>query len=123
MMQLTNELYKFKVENLTKCPEWQFALESLVQLVAPFAPHTAEELWHDLGHEDSVNKDHWPIFDISLAKADNVKLAVQVNGKLKGVIEVAEGSSQEDAVTAAKELKALEGVDLNQAQKGNFCSE
>ena len=61
MMKLTNELYELKAKDgFVGGNSWLFALESLVQLVAPFAPHTADELWSQFGHEDSVNKDHWP---------------------------------------------------------------
>jgi len=58
-------------------------------LVAPFAPHIAEELWSDLGHEYSVNMDHWPQLDERYLVEDTVTLAVQVNGKVRAEISVA----------------------------------
>jgi len=64
MMKACNNLYEIKAKDGFKNKQvWQFVLESLIMLVAPFAPHTAEELWHNLGHEDSVNIDHWPEWD------------------------------------------------------------
>jgi len=76
-------------------------LEPLVQLVAPFAPHIAEELWERLGHKHSVFDSNWPAFDASLAADEMVTVAVQVNGKTRGTIVVAPGASQDDAVKAA----------------------
>ncbi|HKW10595.1 MAG TPA: leucine--tRNA ligase [Gemmatimonadaceae bacterium] len=73
----------------------------LVQLVSPFAPHVAEELWERLGKTGSVFDAGWPAFDASLAAEDLVTIAVQVNGKLRGTIQLAPDSSEEGAVAAA----------------------
>ena len=64
-------------------------------LVAPFAPHAAEELWQDLGHSDSVHRDHWPELNESALKRDQMTLAVQVNGKVRGEITVPTDESEE----------------------------
>src|SRR5690606_26254891 len=80
MMKATNELYELKAKaGFTDEQSWRFALESLVQLVAPFAPHTADELWQQLGHTDSVNKDHWPEWNDKYLVQDTITIAVQVN--------------------------------------------
>jgi leucyl-tRNA synthetase len=63
MMKCVNDLYILKTKGFDDSESWQFALESLVALVGPFAPHTAEELWHQLGHDSTVNKDSWPEWD------------------------------------------------------------
>jgi len=76
-------------------------VEPLVQLVAPFAPHVAEELWERLGHKRSIFDCGWPSFDPELAADELVTLAVQVNGKTRGTIQVAPDATQEDAVAAA----------------------
>ncbi|MFL5614761.1 MAG: leucine--tRNA ligase [Gemmatimonadaceae bacterium] len=73
----------------------------LVQLVAPFAPHIAEELWERFGGTTSVFDAGWPVYDASLAAEDLVTIAVQVNGKLRGTIQVAQGTGQEAAMQAA----------------------
>ena len=73
----------------------------LVQLVAPYAPHIAEELWERLGATDSVMNGGWPAFDEALAREDSIQLAVQVNGKLRGTIMVAREVTQDAAVAAA----------------------
>ena len=73
----------------------------LVQLVAPFAPHIAEELWERFGHDASVFDAGWPTFDPALAAEDAVTIAVQVNGKMRGTVTVPAGSAQEAALAAA----------------------
>lgn len=72
--------------------------ETIVKLLAPIAPHWAEELWQTaLDHEDSVHEQPWPEFDPELAKADEVELAVQLNGKVRTKIVVA-ADAEEDAI-------------------------
>ncbi|HSX44868.1 MAG TPA: class I tRNA ligase family protein [Candidatus Saccharimonadales bacterium] len=101
-MQCTNELYKLKSDKFADRETWQFALESLVMLIAPFAPHIAEELWHQLGHDDSVHIGHWPIFDDRYIVSDTMTIVIQVNGKVRANIEVPNGVGQDDIETAAK---------------------
>jgi len=76
-------------------------VEPLVQLVAPFAPHLAEELWEQLGHDTSVFDSRWPVFDPSLLTEDEIELVVQVSGKTRGRIRVARDVTQESAFAAA----------------------
>jgi leucyl-tRNA synthetase len=76
-------------------------VEPLVQLVSPFAPHVAEELWEQLGHRGSIFDAGWPAFDAALAAEDLVTIAVQVSGKMRGTIQVPSGSAQDVAVSAA----------------------
>ena len=75
-------------------------VEPLVQLVAPFAPHLAEELWEMLGHETSVFDSQWPAYDTAFMKSRTVTIAVQVNGRTRGTVVVAQGAG-EDEVRAA----------------------
>jgi leucyl-tRNA synthetase len=76
-------------------------VEPLVQLVAPFAPHMAEEAWERLGHPVSVMDSGWPAYDADLAREELVQLAVQVNGKLRGTIRVSPNVTQDEALKAA----------------------
>jgi leucyl-tRNA synthetase len=76
-------------------------VDPLVQLVAPFAPHMAEEAWEKLGHSVSVMDSGWPEYDPEMAREELVQLAVQVNGKLRGTIRVAPNVTQDDALRAA----------------------
>ena len=73
----------------------------LVQLVAPFAPHIAEELWERFGHKRSIFESGWPEFDPALAADEFVTMAVQVNGRTRGTIQIAPDATQDDALEAA----------------------
>lgn len=77
------------------------------QLLAPFTPHVAEEIWERLGHDDSVFHTEWPTWDESLMKEDRMKIPVQVNGKTKAVLEVEADAEKEDILAQAK--AAVEG--------------
>jgi leucyl-tRNA synthetase len=76
-------------------------VEPLIQLVAPFAPHIAEELWQKLGHSGSVFDTKWPQYDASLASEEKIELVVQVNGKTRGRLSVVRDIAQDAAVAAA----------------------
>lgn len=101
-MTCVNELYKLKAESFAKSDAWREALTSIVACVAPFAPYIAEELWHQLGHSASVHRDTWPKYDEQYLVQDMVTLAVQINGKLRGTVEVPAGSDEVAAVEQAK---------------------
>jgi leucyl-tRNA synthetase len=77
-------------------------VEPLVQMVAPFAPHVAEELWEMLGHKTSVFDSRWPAFDGSLLVSDTIELVVQVGGKTRGKLVVAKTITQDEALAAAR---------------------
>jgi leucyl-tRNA synthetase len=103
MMSLVNELYKFKAgQPLSQSASWRFALETTTQLLAPMAPHIAEELWQNLGHEESIHISPWPGWDDKLVAEEVITLAVQINGKVRSEIVVAADISQQDAIAAAK---------------------
>jgi len=76
-------------------------VEPVVQLIAPFAPHVAEELWEQLGHTESVFDSGWPGYDPALAAEETIELAVQVNGKLRGTLQVPPSIAQEAALALA----------------------
>ena len=73
----------------------------LVQLASPFAPHIAEELWSVLGETQSIFDSGWPSYDERLVVEDHVTMAVQVNGKTRGTINVSKTASQDEAMAAA----------------------
>jgi leucyl-tRNA synthetase len=90
-------------------------VEPMIPMIAPFAPHLAEELWEALGHEASIfDGANWPEFDAAKAVENTVTVAVQVNGKVRGTIEVAAEADQEraEALARAEEnvTRHLEGV-------------
>jgi leucyl-tRNA synthetase len=78
-------------------------VEPLVVMVAPFAPHMAEELWERLGHAGSIfDGANWPLYDEAKLVEDTVTLVVQVNGKLRGSIDVAKDAAEADVIAAAR---------------------
>ena len=101
-MGALNDLYKYKVDFLAKNDIWQQALEATVTCIAPFAPHMADELWFQLGHHLSIHKDTWPKWDEQHLARDTITVAVQVNGKLRGEIQLAADVSEADAIAAAQ---------------------
>ena len=82
-------------------------VEPLIQLVAPFAPHIAEELWVRLGHPRSIFESGWPAFDADVAADELVTVAVQVNGKTRGTIQISPDAEQETAVAAAMAVSGI----------------
>lgn len=103
MMILVNELYKHNCKS-------KKALMPLVQLLQPFAPHLSEELWHAMKGEGFVVTAPWPQFDPALCKDDTVTMGVQVNGKMRGTIEIPADASEEVAVKEALALAAVTGA-------------
>lgn len=76
--------------------------QTIAKLLAPFAPHVAEELWEMSGGKKFVIEQEWPTFDPALLVADTIVIAVQVNGKLRGQIEVDANASEADILSLAK---------------------
>ncbi|MBP9852453.1 MAG: leucyl-tRNA synthetase [Patescibacteria group bacterium] len=108
LMECVNELYKLKVEDAFASREaWQFALESITQLLAPFAPHISEELWELLGHTDSVHGAIWPVFDEKFLTSNTVTYAVQINGKVRDTIEVAVDADQSTVEAVARQSERV----------------
>ncbi len=113
LMELTNAIYDFdkKIDEANAGDRFalQEAIEALVKMLAPFVPHIAEELWAGLGHTDFVVVAPWPAFDAELAKADELEIPVQINGKMSGrVIVTAEIDDEalQQAVFNDEKIKA-----------------
>ncbi|MGH7196639.1 MAG: class I tRNA ligase family protein [Candidatus Saccharimonadales bacterium] len=104
LMEFTNTLYKLKKEvPFTEAAEsWKQTLKTLVQLLAPFAPHAAEELWQRMGEETSVHISGWPEWDEVALKRDLVTIVVQVNGKVRANLQLSPDATQEEVEQAAK---------------------
>ena len=116
LMECVNELYKLKLDGFTA--EWQPNLEALIQLIQPFAPHMAAELWQQLGHEDQLDFVAWPSWDNDKIVSDQITVVVQVNGKLRAKLdispEIAEDEIKERALADENVQKFLNG---NQPKK------
>jgi len=109
MMILVNEMEKQK--NILNS---QFSI--LNSLLAPFAPHIAEELWQQLGHKDSIFLEKWPEYDPKLVKDEEITLIIQINGKLRDQIKAPAGVKEEEAKRLALEskkvIKYMEGKNI-----------
>lgn len=102
MMEAVNSFYKIKDSaGIGQVVAWKFAIESLLQILAPFAPHITEELWHQLGYTDTIHIDHWPQWDDKYLQTDRLTIVVQVNGKLRAKLNVAADTSEADIQTQA----------------------
>jgi leucyl-tRNA synthetase len=95
MMVFTNELTKAEQRSRT-------LLEPFVLLLAPFAPHLAEELWEVLGHKVSVSQQPWPVFDPGLIVSDRLTIPIQVNGKLRAKLDVGADATREQVEGLAR---------------------
>jgi leucyl-tRNA synthetase len=117
MMELVNELYTFSERTTTGGPGRRGdddvasvgvaerreticvireATEALVRLLSPFAPHIAEEMWEMLGHESPLSAAVWPAYDAAVAKADEIVIPVQVNGKVRSRLTVPADTSEQE---------------------------
>jgi leucyl-tRNA synthetase len=108
LMELLNEMYKAREAGATGTPDWDEATEIYIKMLAPVAPHMAEELWtNQLGKPYSVHQQKWPRVDEAAAKEDTIELPVQINGKVRDRITVSADASEEEIKAAAL---ASEGV-------------
>jgi leucyl-tRNA synthetase len=102
LMEYVNALSEFKpAESSGLGPAMRDALDTLAVLLAPFAPHLADELWGELGHPASVAQQPWPVADPVWLTDSHVTVPVQINGKLRGTLLVAAAASQDEVVAAA----------------------
>ncbi|MGF1504404.1 MAG: class I tRNA ligase family protein [Anaerolineae bacterium] len=107
LMAFKNTLQSVQNTPVVNTEAWTEAVETLVKLLAPFAPHIAEELWRNhFGHPESVHVQPWPEADEEIAAEDVITLIVQVNGKLRDRIEVPadidEDAARETALASEK---------------------
>ena len=118
-MELVNELYAFlnrsgaTLARPATLAVLEESIEALVLMLSPFAPHMCEELWEMLGHKDGVVAAGWPEYDEAVAKADEIVVPVQVNGKVRTRLTVPAGSSddalKEIALADPQVVKHLDG--------------
>ena len=102
LMEFVNGLYKFEAD--TKAAEdeaFQEAIETLLKLLSPFAPHLAEELWARTGHAEMLARHRWPTHEEALLKADVLTIPVQVNGKLRSKLLVPADWTKEQILDAS----------------------
>lgn len=101
LMELINEMYKYKELENRNDAVIKEAIETIVTILAPFAPHIGEELWTMIGKDGSIFDISWPSYDESALVKDEVEVVVQVNGKVRGKLSVASNISREEMQEAA----------------------
>jgi leucyl-tRNA synthetase len=109
LMEFLNEITK--VKSIVNC---QLSIVALLKLLAPFAPYITEELWHEeLGGKTSIHNEPWPEFDPEKIKEAKVVMVIQINGKVRSQIEIAQNASEAEikslALADEKIKKWLEG--------------
>jgi leucyl-tRNA synthetase len=126
LMELVNELYDFsegtahgmptrgeapvgRIERPQTIAALREALDALVVMISPFAPHMAEELWQMLGHPETLSKATWPTFDAAVAKADEVVVPVQINGKVRARVTARADASEDELRELALADAAVKG--------------
>ena len=102
IMELNKTMREVSAKLPYSSPVWREAIEKNLALLAPFAPHMTEELWRQLGHEDSIHIDSWPDWDEELVKEDLLTIVVQVNGKLRASLTLPNDASKDELIVAAK---------------------
>lgn len=108
LMEFTNELYKQKAKDNFAGQDWAFAVDSLLQLLAPFAPHMTEELWHQLGHKESIHISQWPEWNEKYLVTKTMSIVVQVNGKVRSLLEVGVENDKASIIEAATSDKKVQ---------------
>ena len=109
LMEFTTALARARETGGVGRDEWDRAVETLVLLTAPFAPHVAEELWERRGKPYSVHRQTWPAFDEALAVEETVEIAVQVNGKVRDRLTLPAGAGEEQALELALASERVRG--------------
>jgi leucyl-tRNA synthetase len=97
LMEFTNYLVKVKETGSVTPSAWEEAVKTLILLLAPTAPHLAEELWQRTGHDYSIHNRSWPDWNEEIAKDEEITLVVQVNGKLRDRLTVTANITEEEA--------------------------
>ncbi len=109
MMIFMNAAYK-----AGKCPK--VYAEGFIKMLSCICPHVGEEMWSLLGHDNSIAYESWPVYDEAAIKEDTVTIGVQINGKVKGTVEIDVNEDNASAIAKAKEvpsvMKALEGLNI-----------
>ena len=110
--ELSNHLNDFEPENSNDAKVKLFGYEVLLRLIEPMTPHIAEEIWQSLGKTDTLGARPWPQFDKSLVIDATISIAIQINGKLRGSIQIQRDATEEEVKALARDLpnikKAIE---------------
>jgi leucyl-tRNA synthetase len=116
MMECTNTLMRLREMGAAATSEWGPALRTLVLVLAPFAPHLAEELWARMGQPYSVHQQAWPAWDPDAIREETITLVLQVNGRVRDRVQVPAGldeaSLRETALASEKVRRFIDGMQV-----------
>ncbi len=116
MMEFLNELQEFNPSTEQDFRTLRFAIENLLLLISPFAPHITEELWSQIGNKPSILNAPWPKWDEELSKEEEYELVIQINGKVRAKIMIPQGLSEdaikEKALAEPRIIQAISGKDI-----------
>ncbi len=122
--KLINALSDALRDGLDDDPAVHYAVHAMPLVLAPFAPHIAEELWHRMGHERSVHLERWPDYDRNALAVDEITLVVQINGKIRARIPAVPGLSEEGAISLAMADKnVLSHLDGREIRKRHYVTD
>jgi len=107
IMELVNELYRYKDLEDVNLGLLRDACEKLVRMLSPFCPHIADEMWEGLGFDGALFGVEWPDCDEAALIKDSVEIVIQINGKVRGKMEVPSGISKEEQETTVMSSEAL----------------
>jgi leucyl-tRNA synthetase len=110
LMELTNHIYGLvgsDLKDVKRSPLAESSVEMLIRLIAPFAPHLADELWTVMGHSTTVFDEPWPKYDEAKAIEDTVTIAVQINGKLRDTFQAARDADKDGLIATAMESEKI----------------
>jgi leucyl-tRNA synthetase len=108
LMEYTNYLSKVREAGVVAANAWAESIKTLLLLLAPTAPHIAEELWQRIGHEYSIHNQGWPGWDESLTRDEEITLVVQVNGKLRDRMIIPASTTEAEATKIARESEKVQ---------------
>ena len=116
MMEMLNDLYAAKPASNEDWGTQRFAVNTLLTLISPFAPHIAEELWQTLGAEGMAMQQPWPAWDEEATKEDEIELVIQINGKVRAKMKAAAGLPDDElkqmALADAKVMEHMDGKEV-----------
>lgn len=108
IMELVNLTTEFASESSVSKETLREALEAIIHLLNPFAPHLTEELWALMGHDRLLSLEPWPQYDPDLAREEQATVVVQINGKLRGSVHAVPGSTQEQVLSQASQDERIQ---------------
>ena len=113
IMELVNQIHRYREQLAAEKQNTALlreTLEKTILLLAPFAPYLTEELWHTMGHKDSVHRQKWPDYDEKALVREEVQIVIQVNGKLRDRLQVPVDMDREELEERALGLERIKGL-------------